>query len=224
MEWLYVISALASAVAAALAWAAKLWWSKEYAAAKDEIIRAKDAQIALLDKEIQNLRELTPMKIREYFLSVRKQLEEYNELLNKELEEARKEIEDKNIEIEHLKSEDVNKSDEVINVEKKRDLIQKTANSLENQLGTLREQFKDKSVRDWKFSFDKALFNNISGTSNQLRNLIAHRIEQDEKSHRDQINNYLMLVSNLMDLSSEEGEVSEQDTNDNNKRPNKKES
>lgn len=69
------MSALASAVAAVLAWAAKLRWSKEYAAAKDEVIRAKDAQIELLRNGIENLRSLTPMKIREYFLSVKKQLE-----------------------------------------------------------------------------------------------------------------------------------------------------
>jgi len=46
---------VASALAAVLAWAAKLWWSKEYAAAKDEIISAKEAQIELLKNEIETL-------------------------------------------------------------------------------------------------------------------------------------------------------------------------
>jgi hypothetical protein len=41
MEWLYLVASLASAVAAVLAWAAKLWWSKEYAEAKNEIINSK---------------------------------------------------------------------------------------------------------------------------------------------------------------------------------------
>ena len=68
MEWIYPVAALLSAIAAVLAWAAKLWWGKEYGAAKDEIIKAKEAQIDTLNREIQNLRELTPMKIREYFL------------------------------------------------------------------------------------------------------------------------------------------------------------
>ena len=100
--WIYAISALASALAAVLAWAAKLWWAKEYSAAKDEIIKAKDAQIETLKNEIQNLRELTPMKIREYFLSIKEQLEEYNDKLQEELKTAYEEIEKKDSEIRHL--------------------------------------------------------------------------------------------------------------------------
>jgi predicted nucleic acid-binding Zn-ribbon protein len=100
--WVYAISALASALAAVLAWAAKLWWAKEYSAAKDEIIKAKDAQIETLKNEIQNLRELTPMKIREYFLSVKEQLEEYNDKLQGELKTAYEEIEKKDSEISQL--------------------------------------------------------------------------------------------------------------------------
>jgi hypothetical protein len=125
--WIYAISALASALAAVLAWAAKLWWSKEYSAAKDEIIKAKEAQIAslkagidsiqmlsgettkakdaqieTLKNEIQNLRELTPMKIREYFLSVKGQLEEYNDKLQEELKTAYEEIEKKDSEISRI--------------------------------------------------------------------------------------------------------------------------
>src|SRR5436305_1263050 len=93
MEWIILLSALASAISAVLAWAAKLWWSKEHIAAKDEIIKGKNAQIDLLNAEIKNLQDLTPMKIREYFLSVRVQLEEYNEKLQTELSQAKKEIE-----------------------------------------------------------------------------------------------------------------------------------
>jgi len=92
MDWvaiIYATGALASALAAVLAWAAKLRWAKEYAAAKDEIIRAKESEIAALNAQIKILNELTPMKIREYFLSVKTQLEEYIEHLeqrNKALE------------------------------------------------------------------------------------------------------------------------------------------
>jgi hypothetical protein len=98
MNWLlliYAIAALASALAAVLAWAAKLWWAREFGAAKDEIIKAKEAQIELLKTEVQNLTELTPMKIREYFMSVKVQLEEYNNLLQQQLHEAQLEIEQK---------------------------------------------------------------------------------------------------------------------------------
>ncbi len=71
MDWTALVSlttSLFSAIAAVLAWAAKLRWSKEYAAAKDEVIKAKEAQIELLKNEIQALRELSPVKIREYFV------------------------------------------------------------------------------------------------------------------------------------------------------------
>lgn len=98
MNWsllIYAIAALASALAAVLAWAAKLWWAKEFGAAKDEIIKAKEAQIELLKNEVQNLKDLTPMKIREYFLSVKAQLEEYNNLLQQQLNDAQAEIKQK---------------------------------------------------------------------------------------------------------------------------------
>lgn len=90
-EWLYLGTSLASALAAVLAWAAKLWWGKEHIAAKNETIAAKESQIELLGREIEMYRELTPMKIREYFVSVRTQLEEQIDALKEEL--ARKDQE-----------------------------------------------------------------------------------------------------------------------------------
>jgi hypothetical protein len=71
-----------------LAWVSKLWWAKEYPVAKNETINAKEAQIELLKTELQNLRELTPMKLREYFISVKEQFEEFTNKLREELESA----------------------------------------------------------------------------------------------------------------------------------------
>jgi hypothetical protein len=87
MEWIYVLTVLTSSVAAVLAWVAKLMWSKEFKEAKEETIKSKDAQIELLKNEIQNLRELSPMKLREYFVSVKQQLEEYNDKLLRDLKD-----------------------------------------------------------------------------------------------------------------------------------------
>lgn len=95
MDWIaiiYAAGALASALAAVLAWAAKLRWAKEYAAAKDEIIRAKESEIAALNAQIKMLNELTPMKIREYFLSVKTQLEEYIEHLQQRIKALESEL------------------------------------------------------------------------------------------------------------------------------------
>lgn len=127
MLWIYAVTVLASSLAAVLAWASKLWWAKEYTAAKDETIKAKEAQIASLKaaleqvqalagetakakdaqieslkNEVQNLRELSPVKLREYFLSVKEQLEEYNDKLQGELKTAQEAIEKKDSEIRQL--------------------------------------------------------------------------------------------------------------------------
>lgn len=77
-----------SSLAAVLAWVSKLKWSKEYLSVKNEIIKTKDAQIALLQTELSHQKELSPVKLREYFTSVKAQLEEYNESLQSELEQA----------------------------------------------------------------------------------------------------------------------------------------
>ncbi len=91
MEWLQYIITIGSLIGAILAWVAKLRWSKEFEKAKNETIKAKDAQIATLEREVKSLQDMSPMKIREYFHSVKEQLEEYNEELKKQLEQAKEE-------------------------------------------------------------------------------------------------------------------------------------
>jgi predicted XRE-type DNA-binding protein len=48
MSWVYAITLALTALSSLLAWAAKIWWTQEQIAAKDEIIRAKEAQVGLL--------------------------------------------------------------------------------------------------------------------------------------------------------------------------------
>ena len=103
--WIYAIASICSALAAILAWAAKLWWAKEFREAKNETIKAKEAQIELLKAQIENLRELSPMKVREYFLSVKAQLEEFINDLQRQLQESRVEIEQKSEQIGKLQAE-----------------------------------------------------------------------------------------------------------------------
>ena len=45
MEWIQPTITILSLVGGILAWVAKIRWSKEYSAAKDETIRAKEAQM-----------------------------------------------------------------------------------------------------------------------------------------------------------------------------------
>jgi predicted nucleic acid-binding Zn-ribbon protein len=52
-------------------------------------MKSKDAHIALLEREVHSLRELTPMKLREYLVSSTQTFDEYNNSLHKQIEELR---------------------------------------------------------------------------------------------------------------------------------------
>jgi len=100
MDWLYLAVTGISALAAVLAWSAKLRWSKEFAEAKNAAIQAKDAalqaktaEIQALKAEILSFRELSPQKIREYFVSTKEQLEGYIDDLKQKLGQVRDEAE-----------------------------------------------------------------------------------------------------------------------------------
>lgn len=53
IEIIQALTVLAAALSAVLAWAAKLRWSQEYAAAKDETIKARQAQIDTLNSALK---------------------------------------------------------------------------------------------------------------------------------------------------------------------------
>src|SRR5215216_4445532 len=165
INWIYIVSALFSAIAAALAWAAKLWWAKEYSAAKEEIVKAKDAQIERLKGEIQSirdltnetirakelqiealnaeihsLRELTPMKIREYFISVKAQLEEYNSTLQQQLDKAKADLQEKDLAIATY-SQDTNMAKDIIQgLKTEKTKFEEQVASLESQLKNVRQE------------------------------------------------------------------------------------
>ncbi|MCI0627005.1 MAG: hypothetical protein L0387_36050 [Acidobacteria bacterium] len=106
---IYAIAAALSGLSAVLAWLAKLRWSKEFIAAKDEIIKAKQAQIDQLNGQIKQLQDLTPMTIEEYFHSVVRQLEGNINWLKDQLVEAETKSQEKvkelNQQIDHLQQE-----------------------------------------------------------------------------------------------------------------------
>jgi len=168
--WLYLVASALSALSAALAWLAKLRWSREYAAAKDAIIASKDAQIGLLEREILGLKELSPMKIREYFLSMREQLEEYNGLLQKQLGEARLEVERKNTEILTLQAPGSQHTAAIVALTAERDQIRERADQLEKQLMTL-EQIPERTDTDQQHAPE--LLEEVSQTSAELSHLLG---------------------------------------------------
>ena len=105
-EWVKNLITLGSVIVAILAWVAKLRWSKEYSDAKEAVISAKDeqvktkqTQIEFLEKQIETLKEQTPEKLREYYKSVQKGLEEFNDQLQHELVEMKQNLKEKDTQL-----------------------------------------------------------------------------------------------------------------------------
>jgi hypothetical protein len=184
MDLLYALAAVASAVAALLAWIAKIRWSKEFVTAKNEIIQSKDAQIALLEREIQGLRELTPMKIREYFLSVREQLEEYNETLKKDLEKAHIEIRFRDTKLNELRKIGGDQAERMQILEEERDRLKQATEKLEISLAEYKEGFskaEEEASKDTIFDQPK-IFQDVNQNWRNLRNYMSHQAHRDLKA------------------------------------------
>jgi chromosome segregation ATPase len=126
MEWLLAITAAINAAAAVLAWVAKIRWSKEYK-------EAKEAQIDLLDREIRSLRELNPPVVRESFIAMREQLEDYNDTLKVELEEKDKAIV-------QLRASGKKHVEQLSELESERDQLATFTEKLEDQLEEARSE------------------------------------------------------------------------------------
>jgi hypothetical protein len=92
MEWIQPTITVLSLVCGILAWVAKIRWSKEYSVAKDETIKAKEAQMQAIERELQFYKELTPMKFKEYLFSSREVYEVQINGLENELKTAQEEI------------------------------------------------------------------------------------------------------------------------------------
>jgi hypothetical protein len=99
IELIYAAAALGSSAAAVLAWAAKLRWAKEYTEATNQVIKAKDAEIAALKTENQVLVSVGSGKILEHAASTRMGLEEIIRTNEEELKGTRATIEGLKIEI-----------------------------------------------------------------------------------------------------------------------------
>lgn len=91
-SWVQAIGGLLAALAAVLAWAAKIKWSTEYAAAKEETISAKQAHIERLESEVELLRHQDPVRLREHYLSIKSQHEEVIEELRREMSQTQEEL------------------------------------------------------------------------------------------------------------------------------------
>lgn len=134
MNWNTVITIL-STFGAMLAWIAKIRWSKEYAQAKDETIKSKDAQIQLLERTIQTYKDFSPEVIWRQYESVKKASDEYIKVNDEEKNAAQLELSKLRTEIEKEKLSGQNRTAEL---EKKYYLLEKEKDNLENELNIMR--------------------------------------------------------------------------------------
>lgn len=112
-EWLAVGAAFASAIAALVGAIITARWGSEYGRAKDALIEMlrvsqeqllsqKDTQIETLRMELEQLRAFSSPKIRESFVSMREQLEEYINQLTAEKERLEEDIKRRSQEVNSL--------------------------------------------------------------------------------------------------------------------------
>jgi hypothetical protein len=93
MEILLVLTAMANALSAIIAWIAKIVWSKEYREAKDEIIRAKEAEIGTLKEHIITLEKLNPITLKQWYENGLEIARTYVTQVDDQMEKAQKKIE-----------------------------------------------------------------------------------------------------------------------------------
>lgn len=182
MEITYIIGTILSALAAVLAWLAKIFWSKEYISAKNEIIKAKDAQIEQLESQVRQYKDLTPMKIREYFQSVKEQLEEYNDSLQDNLEQTKDKLEKKNDELKKLEQSDQKKSSNLEKIKKDKKDLEEQVDELEQELEKLRineEEFN--TIRIPKID-TSALAKAAKAASDSMNENLGKQLAQISKS------------------------------------------
>jgi hypothetical protein len=168
VSWQDIITVLAL-IGAILAWVAKLRWSKEFAAAKDEAlkakneqvttlektvsslqttqeqtIRAKDAEIAALQREVQTYQNLTPMKLREYTESMKQMFEEMASMLQEQLNQAQLRIKDLTAKIDQLEAAHDTQAAELEELKAIRVQLEERTHALTNQLDEFKRYY-DKS-------------------------------------------------------------------------------
>lgn len=171
---LYAIGTILATIAAILAWIAKIKWSNEFS-------KAKNAQIESLKCQIENLTDLTPMKIKEYFLSVKSQLEEYNDFLKNQLSNAKAEIESKETKIIELNKQGNHQSEKIDKLNMEKNKIAKQVIQMEVQLNKFEEKYESEDNYVIKIpKINPEIFESISLSSKSLMESINASLPTEE--------------------------------------------
>jgi chromosome segregation ATPase len=174
------IITIISLIAAVLAWLAKLKWSKEYSQAKDEIIKAKDAQIEMLKLQVQNLLELNPVKLKEYYAAVKEQLEKYNDLLKEQLAAAKKEIEIMQMALNKMKDKEEDNQEKISKLSDEKERLERNVIDLEGNLFEMQSDLINQSIEPIIPELDSKKLKGIISASNLIGNQLRGFSKKDE--------------------------------------------
>lgn len=147
-----LVATAASAIAAVLAWGSKLYWSKEYRSAKDEIAKSKDSEVLLLKEKIEHQKELmelerkqlisqlehykslTPDIITQHHKATVQELEKIAVKLKERIADLEKELKDKEKQIEELEVSKTKSNYEFSSLQKERDELKEILKNLSGYL------------------------------------------------------------------------------------------
>lgn len=133
------------AVAATLAAAMLLWNTRARLEARlrdldAEGARARDGERAALAREAEALRDLAPMKIREYLIDTHAQLQRFGRTVEAAYRDARREIERCNAEITRLQERGEWRADEIDGLVRRREALLAVTRTMAQDLGELQHQ------------------------------------------------------------------------------------
>jgi chromosome segregation ATPase len=136
---LALVAAIVSAISSLIAASATRKWGPEFERAKNEIIRAKEAQIISLQKTLEIQRELSPSVLREAYKRMREHLEDYVHFLEGELQKARERTQEMESKLSSLERDTSDKAKEVAGLESERGELTNRLASLESKIRVLYE-------------------------------------------------------------------------------------
>ena len=140
IELLQLLTALASAGAAGLLWRTRARLLRQAEGLEAERLQAKDAQIAALSREAEALRELTPIKIREYLIETHAQLRAYCQAIEEGYRSARKEIERCNAQITQRQDQGEWRAEDIDQLVQRREALLEMARTIKPELRELQHQ------------------------------------------------------------------------------------
>jgi hypothetical protein len=128
----------------------------------ESIIKAKDAQIDVLQSQRANLRELSPMKLKEYVEASKDLLEKYIDQLKNQLKDANASIDAKEVEIQALQGKGFTQQAEILRLKDEKAKLETTTSTLASQV---KEFERDEQV-------NPNLLESIKSSSNALSELV----------------------------------------------------